>query len=526
MNRKKAAFRISSLFFLLAVFLFFSWQGAECAQAKSDGGPKYVFLFIGDGMAMPQIKAAEIYNGWRQTKTYTPVKFNFSRFPVVGTTTTQANDSFITGSDAAGTAMATGYKTNDRLISIGPDGKKLETIAELLKRKKDMQIAIISTVDINDATPAVFYAHQKDRGELHEIAMQMPESGFNFFAGGPLFYATKENGLNDGLPSGLPGGKDAYQKAVDMGYKVINNKKDFEKLSVKDDKVIATVADDFAVQINWQEAGLPYYIDRRDENTLTLADCVRKGIEVMGDAKNGFFMMAECGRLDWASHANDVATTLKEVIVLDEAIEEALKFYKKHPKETLIVVTGDHETGGLSIGFADTEYKVYLDVLDLQKCSAEKFYEIFDKFVRDENAQGRKPSLENIKPLVTRYFGLKFVGDPKNDRMVVQAHELGDLQKAFDINITPKKQRDTSAPGYKIHYGSNSYDPFTTAVLRLVNRRAGLDFTTFQHTGLPTMVYALGNGAERFRGELDNTDIFWNISELCGVGDRPRRAGK
>jgi alkaline phosphatase len=122
-------------------------------------------------------------------------------------------------------------------------------------------------------------------------------------------------------------------------------------------------------ELSLTDNSLPYSINK-DIEKISLADFIKKGIEVL-DNKNGFFMMVEGGKIDWACHANDAATCIAETIAFDDAVKEAIKFYNSHKEETLIVVTGDHETGGMSLGFAGTGYSNSYSVLDAQKVSYE-----------------------------------------------------------------------------------------------------------------------------------------------------------
>ena len=492
------------------------------AYAQDNAGlpkePKYIFLFLGDGMSLSVIKAAEYYNGWKASGRIEKQPFNFSTFPAFGMVDTYSNSSFITGSDGAGTAIATGYKANDRHIGVLPDGSMPPSIAKILQEEKGMQVGLVTSVTINDASTASFYAHVENRSLMHEIAMQIGDSGFNFISGA-IALATPDEWVNNGLPSGRGPAEDAYDYAISQGYTVINTREGIDALTAEDDKVIVSVADEYLVHLNWDEAGHQYYIDK-GANDYTLADAVRKGIEVMSDSENGFFMVAELGRLDWALHANDGITAMKEIQGMHDAVAEALAVYEQYPDETLIIVTGDHETGGFSIGYAETEYMMYFDIADYQTISHENFYILFDDFVKAAEARGEQPAFENILPAVTQYFGLKFEGDPADDVMVVKPEELMELREAFDLNITPKADRDTRAYGFRATYGSNSYEPFTIAVLRLMNNRVGIGFTTFQHTAVPVPIYALGTGAEKFAGNIDNTDIYWLIREVSNLSTR------
>jgi alkaline phosphatase len=152
---------------------------------------------------------------------------------------------------------------------------------------------------------------------------------------------------------------------------------------------------------------------------------VAKGIEML-DCDKGFFMMAEGGRIDWAGHGNDAATNLRDVLALDEAVKVALAFQERHPDDTLVVVTGDHETGGMSMGFAGTGYALYMDRLDNQTMSAGTFGDKVNKLFEENPGL----TFEDVKPLVSKAFGFKYEGDAKKDPMVLTKEELADIKKA------------------------------------------------------------------------------------------------
>ena len=163
----------------------------------------------------------------------------------------------------------------------------------------------------------------------------MVASDFDYFAGGALLDPQGKEGDQESI----------YDKAEKAGYKVVKTQAEAEKVSAKDEKVVIIgekLADSDSIS----------YENDRASGEWALADYVSKGIEVLSDNDKGFFMMVEGGKIDWACHANDAATVFNEVKDMDNAIKVAYEFYKKHPKETLIVVTADHETGGIVLGLS------------------------------------------------------------------------------------------------------------------------------------------------------------------------------
>jgi alkaline phosphatase len=355
--------KVRRVSFVLAVVLSIVCIVSAIAQAGEP--PKYVFFFIGDGMGTAQRIAAEEY--LKASGEETSLLMN--RFPAFGMTTTYANDRFITGSAASATALACGVETNVGYVGVDPDFNSVETVAEKAK-KKGMKVGIVSSVSIDHATPACFYAHQPSRNMYHEIDMELANSGFDYFGGG---------GFKDpaGKKSKNPQGN-ALEVAKQNGYTIVSNKADFMALTKDSGKVIAYndhLPDGMA---------LPYVMDTKPTD-ITLPEFTQKGIELLDNPK-GFFMMVEGGKIDWACHANDAATAILNTLEFDRAIKVGYEFYRAHPEETLIVVTGDHETGGLTLGFAGTRYDSFFDVLKVQKVS----YDVFSR----EIFKGYKEGLE------------------------------------------------------------------------------------------------------------------------------------
>ncbi len=458
---------------------------SECAQtALYKGKPaKYIFFFIGDGMGLPQKTAAEQYLGKRLA---------IDAMPAQGITTTYAADRFITGSAASSTALGSGQKTNINYIGVDPDFKPVKSVAELAK-EQGKKVGVISSVSIDHATPAAFYAHVKTRKMYHEIDHALVNSGFDFFGGG---------GLKDpaGKKSEKPMG-DALEAAKQNGYKIITNKADFMQLKKGDGKVLAWN--------QWlQDAqAMPYTMDQTDED-ITIAEFTAKAIEMLDNDK-GFFLMVEGGKIDWACHANDAAASVTNTIAFDEAVQEAINFMKKHPDDTLIVTTGDHECGGLTLGFAGTKYNSHFDVLGHQKISFQKF--------TDEVMKSYKGDFEGVKPLITQNFGLKFEGDPKSDQLVLEPHQITQIKNAFQRSIQGEKEKSSNPETYLLYGG---YDPLTVSITHILNQKAGLAWTSYKHTGVPVGTSAVGVGADSFNGYYDNTDVALKVMAVMGVAPK------
>jgi alkaline phosphatase len=273
--------------------------------------PKNIIFLIGDGMGL-----AQIYAGYTANKG----KLNMFNIPTIGLSITAAADSYITDSAAGGTAMATGQKTNNRYIGADPQGKPLESIAKKLAAK-GYQTAIISSGDITDATPAAFYAHQTDRSYNEAIALDFLTNKSDILIGGGLKNFTNRKDE-----------KNIAKTLQENRYVFAQNFSTMD--TIKSNKFI--VLDDASV--------VPKKMGRGD----FLTKAIQKSLTTFSKTKKSFFLMAEGAQIDHGGHQNDLEFVVRELLDFDRAVGEAMKFVDQNP-ETLLVVTADHETGGLSL---------------------------------------------------------------------------------------------------------------------------------------------------------------------------------
>jgi alkaline phosphatase len=475
---------------LVALTLLVLWAATPLLAKEA----KYVFLLIGDGMGIPQRTAAEQYIGQ---------KLLMDTLPVQGITTTHAADRFITGSAASATAMASGVKTNIGVVGMDPKLRAVKTLAEMAQ-EKGMKVGIVSSVSIDHATPAAFYAHVPKRGQYYDIDVALAKSDFDYFGGGGL----KDPGHKRNNSSNYQG--NALELARKNGYSVVTDKDEFMALDAKAGKVLATN--------EWlQDSGaLPYDMDSRSQD-ITLAEFTQKGIELLDNDK-GFFMMVEAGKIDWACHANDGKASIQDTLAFDRVVKTAYDFYEQHPDETLIVVTGDHECGGLTLGFAGTKYATNFDILGKQNVSFQKFSaEVLEDF-----KQGDQATFAAMKPLITKHFGLKFDADP-SDPMALKSHEVIKIMQAFERSMTGDVEKSKDPETYLLYGG---YDPLTVTLTHILNQKAGMAWTSYKHTGVPVTTSAVGVGAEAFSGAYDNTDIALKIMTNMGLEAKVHFADK
>jgi alkaline phosphatase len=450
---------------------------------------KYVFLFIGDGMAMPQISATEVYANAVASKDIKVKRLGFSQFPVAGMTTTYDAGSFITDSASAGTALSTGHKTLSGVVNMDPaKAVKYAPITELAKAI-GMKIGIVTSVSLDHATPASFYAKAPSRSNYYDIAAQIATSGFDYFGGGGFLQPT-------GAKKDQP---DVVELAKKAGYKYVNSKSEFAALKKGAGKVLA-VNEKLA-----DASSMPYEIDRAADD-LSLADYTAKGIELLSDNAKGFFMMVEAGKIDWACHANDAGASINDTLALDAAVAKAVEFQAKYPKDTLIVVTGDHETGGMTLGFAGTQYSTAFDKIGKQRISFQKFSdEVMKAYKEKAKAAPADAEFADLFPVIAEDFGLGL------DQL--SGPQQTELQFAYSRSMGDQIVRATS-DDYLLYGG---YEPFTVKVTQTLNQAAGIGWTTYAHTGVPVATFAKGSGQELFANYYDNTDIFRSLASVMGI---------
>lgn len=459
-------------------FLFFA-----VTLALNAAPPKYVFLFIGDGMAANhRLMAGQFLKDTGRG----PLAMD--RLTVKGLTTTLSADRLVTDSAAASTALACGIKTKNKMLGCDPDGNYVPSCATLAK-EAGKKVGIITTVTTTHATPAGFYARGLPRGKNYRIAADLVNSGFDFFAGGGL-----DRKYNDKKSRAYKNYGNIYDYAKKKGYNVVTSKKDFLALKPSDGKVLTRFTD----------LVYPYDIDiTSDEAELypTLAQLLEKCVEML-DNPEGFFIMIEGGRIDWSAHANDTATTVREIIALDGALRVALDFMKKHPEETLVIATGDHETGGLSTGAAGVTSTSNFSILTNQTISTREF----DEKMRQAVLKNPKINFEDAKKMITKGFGFKFDGDPEKDPMVLKEKEVAKLKEDFEADLAKLlsniiKKKDA------VEYLTKSKHRLSVRLSRLISKRARVSWAHTHHSGQPVIISAEGCSAELFEGSMENSDV-------------------
>ena len=485
------------------------------SSAASAFQPKYVFFFLGDGMSASQIQATEAYlttkNGGSAMCAEDLLKsenrLNMSKMSVAGMQTTYDAFALMTDSASSATAFACGVKTKSGTIGMDQTlTTNVKSVAQLA-HEAGKKVGLITSVSLDHATPAAYYASVSNRGYMNTIATQLANSGYEFFGGGGLASPTGPSRSGDTS-------NDIWALLSSNGYTVLNDRESI--LGLKEsprDKVVC---------INpWLQdaAAMPYAIDRPETN-LSLAEMTEAAIASLYSRKGGkgFFIMVEGGKIDWACHANDAVATIGDMLDFDNAVGVALQFLKKHPLQTLIVVTGDHETGGMTIGHATTAYMAYYERL-LGQTNSFQYFE--DNQWMDHKAawaaatcpSDDDPDTLASNPemlgLIESVFGLKWAD--------LNSYQKEKLEEAYDKSLC--NANNNSADENKLLYGG--YNPIIVTITHILNERASIGWTSYSHTGVPVPVYAQGLESSRFAGFYDNTDIAKKLARIMNLGSLP-----
>lgn len=463
---------------LLSFLLFVSLGFAQQA--------KYVFYFIGDGMGVNQVQGTELYRGELEGKIgITPIWF--TQFPYATTATTFSATNGVTDSAAAGTALASGNKTKNGTIGMKQDQQTDVNSVAVWAKNKGCRVGVTTSVSVDHATPAAFYAHDPSRGSYYKIGTDLYKARFDFYAGSDFLDPTNKedkSGTSENL----------YSLAEKNGYTIARGYKDYLKKCKKADKMILFQTEKASEA---DRTAIPYAIDRT-KNDLTLADITRSAINFLSkDLSKGFFLMVEGGKIDWACHSNDAATVFHEVVDMDEAVKVAYEFYSQHPDETLIVVTADHETGGFVLGTG--AYKLNLQVLKNQKVSENGFTRILNELRKKYN---NNVSWEKVQQALKENFGF---------------WDKVQLSKAQEERLQAKYTETFKGQEAKLEKSEYAQDePLAAEAKRIIDEIALVGWTSGGHSAGYVPVFAIGAGAEQFQGRIDNTEIPVKIAKAAG----------
>ena len=443
------------------------------------GEIKYIFYMIGDGMGPNQVLAAEMYQAELNGK-IGRVPLTMTSFPYTGFATTYSASNGITDSAAAGTALATGNKTNNGCLGVDKDSADVASIAEEL-HNAGWPVGIMTSVAIDHATPGAFYAHVDKRSKYYQVGQQLAQTDYDFFGGAGFHKPVNTDNASD---------LNLYDLCEQNGYTFAYGYDDAQE-KLESTKKLILIQEQDGIDRTKASDCLPYAIDRHDGD-LTLPQITETAIRFL-EQRGQFFMMIEGGKIDYAGHSRDGATNIQEVLDFDKAIEEVYRFYLDHPDETLIVVTADHETGGMALG--NSKYVLNLQLLRHQKCSSWELNEtlkaLYAKF-------GKSTKWEQVKALLQNKLGFY-------DTVEITDKDEAKLKAAYKQMLKGKGKTE------KTLY--NDISELGGMAIAMLNKKAKLGWTSYAHTAADVPVFAIGVGAEKFTGWYDNTLIMKKILE-------------
>ncbi len=443
------------------LFLLF----AAVALGAAAKAPKYIFYYIGDGMGMGPVMAAQNYN---RNILGNDKPLNMMQFPVVGWSQTWSANSDITDSAAAGTALSTGSKTKNSMLGMNADTVAVTSVAKILF-DEGYGVAVATSVAPDDATPGAFYTHVPNRGMLYEIGCDMAASGYQFVAGAGL-----RGTMTDGKPN------DLLDRFAAECVQIVRGPEGIDAIS--SDRVLVLNPE------GGSDHNIGYTIDSI-AGALTLPMIARAALtQLERTSPDKFFMMIEGGNIDHALHGNDGGAAIKEILNFDQALGVAFDFYRQHPDETLIIVTADHDTGGMAI-VKERGGKGGLANIDYQKVSKEEFSNFCKAMLKTRNIF----TWNDMKEYLSENLGF-FTHIPVSEKAEAR------LKKLFDDTFELRNTADQ-----KTLYAN--FNAFAVEVFNMFNDASGLAFTTTSHSGNVVPVFAVGCGADALKGFNNNTDI-------------------
>ena len=433
---------------------------------------KYVFYLIGDGMGMGHVNAAQYYN---RIVRGADEPLLMMQFPVASQAWTYSASAPVTDSAAAGTALSTGYKTKNNMLGLAPDS--VEHYVSIARDLKDAGwgVGVLTSVAPDDATPAAFYAHQPARWMYYEIDKEAVASGYDFLGGASLRGVADKEGKPNEVPAMIK----------DAGIEIAYGTEAGSELAGKVDRLWVLSPEN--VWGNGNNIG--YTIDSIP-GAMNLPSLTKVALDhVSAKSPDKFFIMIEGGNIDHAAHANDPGGVIKEVLNFQDVIRVAYDFYLAHPEETLIVITADHDTGGMAIGHPDHYGYVDLALVDTQRISKDRLADYCRDIVKD----GKTISWDEMRDLLQSKLGF-WTAVPLTEE------QTNRLRAAFDRTFLARESNDEKGL-------YNTFSEFVIEAFRIYNYWVGTDFISHNHTANPVPVFAIGNGSEKFTHVVNNTDI-------------------
>ena len=446
-----------------------------CTFVAGARQPKYIFYFIGDGLGINHIYGTELYNAAVHPDMERGGKLSFTDFPIRSYITNHSSSSLVTDSSAAATALASGVKTVNGYMGVDADVKPAKNLAELLS-ERGMYVGVATNVAVNHATPSAFFGHDKSRSSYGTLFEQLIASEVDFAAGSTILH--KRSGLTP---------LQFIEKAKQTGMEFHNSPKEAKSVSGKRVLLLSP---------NLDEQALKYAVDcQAGDPTIVEYTEAAIGYLEREAGNKGFMLMVEAGHIDYCAHDNDAVTTFEEVNDLSASVQLALDFYAKHPKQTLIVVTADHETGGLSVGSND--YVMYPQNLAYQRCS-------MVALTAKMRAMRERGDIEweSMRALLSSQLGLW-------DKVKLSEADEKLLKECFEQDFVRTAEEVVSL------YNHN--EKLASLAIEVLNRASQIKWISLDHTGMQVPLFVKGAGQEHFYNCFDNTDVPKAIAKAMGL---------
>lgn len=469
--RRSFIYWLHGAILLFVALWFFSSPSLSQTPTVSSRTPKYVFFFLSDGGGMAHLEIARQYSRQIHNEGFVIVD-KIIKEGTVGVMTTHAADALSTDSAAAATALAGGCKANLGALGICADGIVPVSAMELA-RQRGMKLALVTNATVYDASPAAFVCHVPNRRDYAAIISRYLDLEPDVLLGG---------GKDQFLPKSRSGSRRADE--MDMvgafekkGYHYVTNKSELDKTARG--KVLGL----FSLR------DMSFEIDRDKNNEPSVYDMTRATIRALNNQNpRGFFAFIESENIDTAGHLSDIASIIHDYREFDRAVGLAYEFYRKYPRETLIIVTSDHETGGLgfTLGLKDlTSTKPDNQVAGTRE-EFKKIQTIDISLQQASQILGRSPTGDAVDKLMNEHFR-GFTLAPEFKEAIVKRQPIS--RTLFT-------------------------DPTAQALGAMIANNTQAYWLTSTHTNQPVLVAALGVGAERFKGYYDNADFGKTLKAL------------
>ena len=450
-----------------------AWTAPTSLAATETANPKYIIVFVGDGMGFQQkAMATALLRAQSSDPTAT---LQMDAIPLQGELTTWLKSTYITDSAAAGTAMFTGHLTGMGVIGMAGDKKTpLPSVLEW-SLASNRRVGVISDVSLDHATPAAIYAHAASRNNYALIAEQMASSDIHYFGGGGLKASQAEGDAGKA-------GK-VFASLQEKGYRIITSRDALQQTADLTAPVFATNPrlDRSAAMVDAQD------LQPTDMDLAFLTGQAIRLLKQEDENQQGFFLMVEGGKVDWKGHANESVGLAQQVLAMDAAVGVALEFAAQHPEECLLIVTADHETGDLrAVPAPDAATATAIDPVQqaaiLRHLHATS-WQAAKKALSSIDATGEQAA-QAIRDLLIEHLAITDGSEQEIAGLLNRLATLQALPADADKKVRRKAQHDLF---------QNLQD--------VLGKRIGFRYTSGGHSNQPVPVLATGPGADRFQGQ-------------------------